>query len=88
MLVINTTAPLPAGTLSAFEIYAMPGGAGSFHAYAAPHGTANEYKVEFDSGPLTVPDVLAGEAQTFAVGPFAVQAGDVIAHYATALRST
>ena len=28
-----------------------------------------------------MPDVLAGEVRTFPVGPFAVQAGDVIAHY-------
>ena len=82
VLVINTTAPLPTGTLTGFETYAMPGGAGSFHAYVLrPTGTANEYSVVFDSGALLVPDVLAGEVRTFTVGPFAVQAGDVIAHY-------
>jgi len=89
--------PLPAGTLSDFQIWNQPGAPGSFttpprpasagnvfHAYVLrPTGAAGEYIVAFDSGPLTVPTGSnpVGEVATFPVAPFVVQAGDLIGWY-------
>ena len=93
VFVVNPT-PLEGGTLEGLRVWnqVTPGGSASgpsagksFHVYvlrltAAP----NHYTVVFDSGLLTIPQIgSAGvsEVVTFSVGPFAVQAGDLIAHY-------
>ncbi len=86
ILVVGAAAALPEGTLSAFKTFNQPGSAGlSFHAYVLrPTGVAGQYRVVFDSGPLVVPALppgSTGQIETFAVGPFAVLAGDVFAHY-------
>ena len=83
VLVVNSHAPLPAGTLAEIQVFDQPGsGPNSFHAYVLrPTGTPGSYSVVFDSGPLSVPSVATGQVVTFPVGPFAVQAGDLMAHY-------
>jgi hypothetical protein len=74
--VVNA-APLPAGTLTGFNIYVQPGsGPNTFHAYVL-RGSL----VVFDSGPLAVPSVTTGQELTFPMPGIAIQAGDVFAHY-------
>jgi FtsP/CotA-like multicopper oxidase with cupredoxin domain len=91
VLVVVPTA-LPDGLVQAFQTFnqTSPGGspnpsAGNvFHAYVLrPTGTANEYRILFDSGALTVPAATdpAGEVATFPVPAVAVRAGDVAAFY-------
>ncbi|CAG0974038.1 partial Spore coat protein A, partial [Anaerolineae bacterium] len=82
VFVVNNHA-LPTGQLSAIEIYNQPGsGSKTFTAYVLrPTGVANQYTVIFDSGLLSVPSVATAQVQSFPVGPFNVQAGDLIAHY-------
>ncbi len=84
VFVVNTHAPLTTGDLTTFETWAQAGsGPSTFNAYVLrpDPSVANLYTVVFDSGPLSVPDTATG-LQTFALTtPFAVQAGDLIAHY-------
>jgi FtsP/CotA-like multicopper oxidase with cupredoxin domain len=91
VLVVLPTA-LPDGLLQAFKTYnqATTGGsptpsAGNvFHGYVLrPTGVANEYRVLFDSGLLTVPTTTdpTGTVETFPIPPVAVQAGDRLAFY-------
>ncbi len=84
VFVVNTHTPLVAGDLTAFETWAQAGsGPHTFNAYVLrpTQGVADGYTVVFDSGPLNVPDMATG-LQTFNLPtPFAVQAGDLIAHY-------
>jgi FtsP/CotA-like multicopper oxidase with cupredoxin domain len=69
------------GQLYQFQTYAMVGsGPNTFNAYIfRPTGVANQYTVVFDSGPLSVPAVIAGQILTFPVGPFSVMPGDQFA---------
>ena len=85
--VVSGTA-LPAGSLSNFQVWnqadpTAPSAGNTFHAYVLrPTANPGEYTVAFDSGLLTMPalaDPLVSELATFAAGPFAVLAGDVIA---------
>jgi len=80
VFVVNPT-PLPAGTLTGFKVYDQPGsGPNTFNAYVL-RGTAPNYQVVFDSGPLTVPAVTTGQELTFSVPGMTIQAGDLLAHY-------
>ena len=76
---------LPAGSLTSFSTWNQAGSAGNvFHAYVLrPTEIVDEYTIEFDSGPLTVPASTAtdGEVATFPVGPFTTVAGDLIGWY-------
>lgn len=83
VFVVNTHAPLSTGQLTSFLIFNQPGsGPRTFNAYVLrPTGVADEYKVVFDSGPLSVPSVATGQLLEFPVGPVGVLAGDLIAHY-------
>ena len=85
-------AALPDGMIQSFETWNQATAGGSpfpsagnvFHAYVLrPTGTPNEYHVVFDSGLLTVPELVdpAGEIATFGVANLAVQGGDVLAFY-------
>lgn len=89
VLVVNLAAPLPAGTLTAFQIFAQPGsGPNTFNAYVLRQVTGSQYTVVYDSGPLQTPAVTTGEIVNYPVAPFAVQAGDVIAHYGRGIPIT
>lgn len=84
VLVVGAAAVLPQGSLRAIKVFNQGPSAASFNAYVLrPTGAAGQYQVVFDSGPLTVPAVAATAArvETFSVGPVAVRAGDVLAHY-------
>jgi len=84
---------LPDGLLTSFQTWnqalqgasPFPSAGNIFHAYVLrPTGILNEYTVVFDSGLLTVPDLVdpnVSEIATFAVANLAVQAGDVLAFY-------
>lgn len=84
---------LPTGMLQAFQTWnqasqassPFPSAGNTFHAYVLrPTGNANEYKVVFDSGLLTVPALAApgmSAVATFPVANLAVQAGDRLAFY-------
>ncbi|MEW6400300.1 MAG: multicopper oxidase domain-containing protein, partial [Chloroflexota bacterium] len=89
LFVLNTSAALPNGTLTAFETWAQ-GAAGplTFNAYVLrPTGTLDQYTVIFDSGALTVPDAASG-LQTFTLPtPVAVQSGDLLAFYGQGIPS-
>ena len=62
-----------------------------FYAYILrPIGT-NKYEVVFNSSQLTVPSLTTpgtSEITTFPVGPFSVQAGDVIGFYGQGIPLT
>lgn len=84
VFVVNNHIPLSNGTLTAFQIYNMPGsGPNTFRAnILRPTQVPGQYTVVFDSGQLTVPSVTTGQIQTFTLTtPFQVQKGDLIAHY-------
>ena len=80
--VVLTGSSLPAGFLTAFQIWNQAG-AGSFHAYVLrPVVGTNFYSVVFDSGLLTVPALTGtSELVTFGVANLGIQAGDVLAFY-------
>ena len=83
---------LPDGLLQSFQTWNQPATGGSpasaglnFHAYVLrPTGNPDEYTVLFDSGQLSVPDLVdaaTGEVAVFGVANLAVQAGDLLAFY-------
>jgi len=92
VFVVQSTA-LPDGTLTGFQAWNQASAAGGpfpsagnvFSAYVLrPTAVANVYDVVFAAGPYTVPalaDPLVSELATYAAGPVAVQAGDVLAFY-------
>ena len=84
-VVQDPVSTLPAGVLTSFSTWNQPGSEGNvFHAYVLrPTGTADEYAIVFDSGPLTVPALVdtAGEISTYPVSPFDTQSGDLIGFY-------
>lgn len=82
VLVVNTNINLSNGTLTAFQIYNQPGsGPNTFNAYVLrPTGVNGQYSVIFDSGPLNVLSVAAGQTETFTISmPVNVQTGGMIA---------
>ncbi|GAA1026393.1 hypothetical protein GCM10009557_03930 [Virgisporangium ochraceum] len=91
-VLVVVPAALPDGLVQGFQIFNQatagasptPSAGNMLHAYVLrPTGVANEYRVVFDSGALTVPSTTdpVGRVETFAVPPVAVQAGDVAAFY-------
>jgi len=92
VFVVNPNAITTAGNLTAFQAFAMTTAGSSassslgltFKAYVLrPNTTTGGYDVVFVSDPLTVPSALtADQVVDYPVAPsFAVQAGDLIAHY-------
>jgi len=83
VLVVHTQDTLPAGDLVEFQTWAQNLAAGySFNAYVLrPTATPGQFTVVFDSGPVSVPASTTGLLSTTLPTPFAVQAGDLIAHY-------
>lgn len=83
MLVVNPNVPLSAGTLIEIRTFNQVGsGPNAFNAYVLrPTGTVDQYDVVFDSGTLLVPSTTTEGEQVFAVTPFIVQAGDLLAFY-------
>jgi hypothetical protein len=83
-------AVLPTGTLTSFQTWDQvePGGSpfasagNTLTAYVLqPTIVADQFKVVFDSGTLTVPTVSSSQVATFLVAPFLTSAGDQIAFY-------
>ncbi|MGV8850467.1 MAG: fibronectin type III domain-containing protein, partial [Propionibacteriaceae bacterium] len=90
VFVVVPSAKLPAGVVSAFNLFNQTGATVSagnlFHAYILRPDlvVANKYTVVYDSGVLTVPVPTnsLGETTTYAVSPaVTVQANDVIGFY-------
>ncbi len=88
--------PLPAGNLTAFQIFVSPSTGRSlprlvqltFHAYVL-RPQAGRYLAVFDSGALKVPSVVAHQVVSYPLStPFPVQAGDLIAHYGQGIPMT
>ncbi len=81
-VLVVSPAAVPAGSLTAFQTFVQPGSESlPFQAYVLrPTATPGTYSVAFDSGVLTTP-ATAGVATYPLAAPFAVLAGDLIAHY-------
>ena len=81
--------PLPGGSLQSFQTFNQPGSAGNtFNAYVLRPGTANQYQVVYDSGPLIVPALplsSPGQVETFLTASIPVNAGDVMAFYGSGI---
>ena len=92
VFVVIPGAVLPAGTLVNFTTWnqatngssPFPSAGNIFYAYVLRPIGPNQYQIVFNSTELTVPSMTTpgiSEIATFPVGPFSVQAGDVIGFY-------